>query len=190
MPAPIELAPGESERVIDSPDPGDEFNVSVAGSDVFASHRSQGIVREGRRLVAGDRVTIDNLRERPVYAKPDPGGAGPAIVEVQREGFNVTFQARATQAAARQNRPSIVAEQVSASTTGTALPAIGVPDGFSILVQNPPSNADNVRVDDGSGGGHVLKPSASVGLAVANASVVTVTALGASSQPVNLITEA
>jgi len=188
----IEIPQGDREEIIPSPEPDASFSVDVesGAADVFVSHRAQGTVREGRRLVAGDRAVLDNLRGKPVYAKPDPDSAAAARIEVQREGFDLIFQSRATQAAARQNRPSVSSQSVAVATGGTGLPAIAIPDGFSLLVQSDPGNADRIQIGDGSGGGGaVLRPGDGVTLAVQDASVVTATALGTQSQTVNLLVE-
>jgi len=152
MPAPIELAPGESERVIDSPDPGDEFNVSVAGSDVFASHRSQGIVRDGERIRAGDRATVSNLDGQPLHIKNPRTSTDTARVEVREASFALFFQPRAVQASVQASQQNEAAPRTD-DFRERADDAVDLSTGSVTELIELPARADFVQVFVETAGG-------------------------------------
>jgi len=154
MPAPIELAPGESERVIDSPAPGDEFSIQVGGSDVFAAHRSQGIVRDGERIRAGDRATVSNLDGQSLHVKNPRTSTDTARVEVREASFALFFQPRAVQASVQASQENEAAPRTDDFRERSG-DAVDVSAGAVTELIELPARADFVQVFVETGGSSI-----------------------------------
>jgi len=90
----IILKPGESEKIVSQPARGEAYNVRVSGTDVFLSHNSKAIIREGKHVVADDRVKLDNLGGKSIYAKNPNENTGDAAIDISRAAFNIVFNPR------------------------------------------------------------------------------------------------
>lgn len=145
--ATINLAPGEKQKIISQPNQGDAYNINVDGGEVFLSHRSNGIVREGKRVKKGDRTVASNLRGKPVYAKNPAGNSNNARLEVDRAGFALSFQARAVVGAVDTARTDTDAPAASDDWDEATGSAVDIGSGGSTTeVLTPPGRADQVML--------------------------------------------
>jgi hypothetical protein len=97
----IVLEPGDQQRIVSQPGRDEAYNINVEGATVFLSHRSNGIVREGKRVKAGDRTQASNLRGKPLFAKNPGSNSSEATIEVDQAGFALNFMTRPVVGAVR-----------------------------------------------------------------------------------------
>lgn len=80
------------------------------------------------------------------------------------------------------NKTGVVGDTITPGAGGSAFTDQSVPRGFAVVVQNDPTNNDNVQVqDDGGTDRHVLEPGATISLYVDNLNRISVT--GTSNNP-------
>jgi len=91
----ISLAPGESKKIVSQPARDSEYNIDVSNADVYLSHNSRAVKREGKRARPGDRVTLTNLRGKSVYAKNPNENTADVTLDVAKAGFAISFGPRA-----------------------------------------------------------------------------------------------
>lgn len=181
----IEIAAGESTKIADPPYDGDAFTVQVDGSDVYLSHNPQSIQREGERVKKNDRIRIDNLRGRPVYALNPSGAANTAVISVNKASFNINFDSPTridTVDATRQNQDGAVGETFTVPNSNTSPQTQDVPDGFAAVIQSDPANNDNIDVIGNVGNViHVIQPGGTFSLRVQDLDDITLN--GTSNNP-------
>lgn len=140
----IALEPGETEKVVSQPGADDAYNIGVSGADVWLSHNESRARQDGQRVRPGDRVTVDNLRGKPLYVKNPPENSDDATVSVNPAGFNLIFQPRAVQASVQASETNEAAPRtddfVHRHATG-ADPSSTVTETF-----DAPGRADLVTV--------------------------------------------
>jgi len=90
----IVIAPGETKKIVSQPGSGEEYNITVDGADVWMAHDKSRARSSGKRVRPGDRVTMNNLRGKSVYAKNPGDNDKNATLEVNQAGFNLIFQPR------------------------------------------------------------------------------------------------
>jgi len=152
----ITIPPGETEQIVSQPEPNDEYNAGVTGSDVYLSHRPSGIRREGKRVRPGDRVTLRNLRGKPIYAKNPPSAGQAATVEINRAAFALIFQPRAVQASVQTGDSSESAPRTDAFVTRTG-DGVDVSSSSTSETFRAPDRADFVQLFVETGGSSVRR---------------------------------
>lgn len=99
----IVLEPGDSKKIVSQPGREEAYNINVEGAEVYLSHRSNGIVREGKLLQPGDRTQATNLRGKPLHAKNPGSNSSDATIQVDQAGFALNFMTRPVVGAVRTN---------------------------------------------------------------------------------------
>jgi len=94
----LSLQPGERQKIISQPGPNERYNLDVEGADVFLSHRKGLEKQEGKRVRPGDRVAVENLQGKPLYALNPRANSTPATLSINEAAFGLIFQPRAIQA--------------------------------------------------------------------------------------------
>jgi len=94
----IDLDPGQRKKIISQPGADERYNLDVEGADVFLSHRKGLERQEGKRVRPGDRVTVENLQGKPLYALNPRANSAPATLSINEAAFGLIFQPRAIQA--------------------------------------------------------------------------------------------
>lgn len=143
----LTLAPGERQKIVSQPGANEEYNINVDGAKVYLSHRENGIIREGKAVKKGDRVTAGNLRGKPLFAKNPSTNSNTATIEVDQAGFSLTFGARAVVGAVDTSRTDTEAPAASDDwdeATGSAVD-IGS-GGSSTEVLTPPGRSDQLML--------------------------------------------
>jgi len=90
----ITLEPGESQKIVSQPPAGTKYDVAVSNTDVYLSHNSAAIINQGRKVKAGDRVALDDLRGTSVFAKNPSTNTDDVVLNVTEASFNISFQPR------------------------------------------------------------------------------------------------
>jgi len=148
----IVLEPGDREKVVSQPGPDAAYNINVAGADVYLSHRSNGIVREGKRVQEGDRTQASNLRGKPLFAKNPGTNSSDAVIHVDQAGFALNFMTRAVIGSVRTNSGDEAAPAndnfVERQGTGVDVNAATVTETF---IAPDAANNVTVSVDDATG---------------------------------------
>jgi len=102
----ITIEPGDTQKIVSQPGTDEAYNIDVSNADVFMSHNKSRTQGEGKRVRPGDRVTLDNLRGKSVYAKNPSENTENASLNVNRAGFNLTFEPRPVVGAVRTSSGS------------------------------------------------------------------------------------
>jgi hypothetical protein len=103
--------------------------------------------RLGELTEDGDRETKIALDDREtVYVHSETDGV---TVTYRKQGFlDFIFPRAEVNVRQLQNRDDVDGGQVTATTGGTTLPSIDVPQGFSVAVQAGPGNDNDVKVQN------------------------------------------
>lgn len=142
----ITLQPGENKKLVSQPGADASYNIAVTGADVFLSHREGLVVQEGKRVRPGDRVTLENLRGKPVYAKNPSTNADAATLEINQAGFNLIFQPRAVQASVQTNNQDESAPATDDFTEATGS-SVSIGSGGSVTeTLAPPGRSDQISI--------------------------------------------
>lgn len=143
----IILAPGERQKVVSQPERDEAYNINVSGADVYLSHRSNGITREGKHVKKGDRTVASNLRGKPLFAKNPSSNSSDATVEVDMAGFALSFQTRAVVGAVDTGQDDQEAPAASDDWDEHTGSAVDIGSGGSTSeTLTPPGRADQVML--------------------------------------------
>lgn len=164
----ITLEPGQTEKIVSQPGRDEAYNINVLGAKVYLGHRSNGLVREGKPVKAGDRTQASNLRGKPLYAKNPATNSDDATIEIDQAGFALSFMARSTQATVQANSNNEAAPStddfierqdtnvdVNASTATEKFIAPGRADNVTVSVDNA-DGSYSVAVEFLDGDGNVV----------------------------------
>lgn len=154
----IVIEPGETKKLVSQPGPDAAYNITVENADVYMSHDKSRVLGSGKRVRPGDRVTVDNLRGKSLYAKNPPENDENAVLGVNQAGFNLIFQPRPVVGAVRTsagNEASPANDEdahefslgYDVAANGDAVATLEMPDAAESLVTS---------VDDASGAFEVV----------------------------------
>jgi len=142
----ITLQPGEKQKLVSQPGADDSYNLGITGADIFLSHREGLVVQEGKRVRPGDRVTLENLRGKPVYAKNPGSNTDAATLEINQAGFNLIFQPRAVQASVQTNNQDESAPATDDFRNATASGESIGSGGSETVTLNPPGRSTQLSL--------------------------------------------
>lgn len=97
----VDIPAGESVKLIDSSNPAREFQFSLSGNGVrIARHKLTATDTQAKKIIPGDRGTIELERRESVYAfnEDTKGNGAIASFDLEKAGFFISFQPRTTQA--------------------------------------------------------------------------------------------
>jgi hypothetical protein len=142
----LSLQPGERQKIISQPGPNKEYNLDVEGADVFLSHRKGLEKQEGKRVRPGDRVEIENLQGKPVYALNPKGNTSEAVLSLNEAAFGLIFQPRAIQATI-QSGPQDEATPATDDFTEATGNSVDISNGGNVVESlTPPGRSNQVSI--------------------------------------------
>lgn len=173
MPRAISIADGETEKIVAESEPQGRYEFEVRKNEVRLGARKQN-APEGRRIdPQRPGFVVKDEKTEAIWAHASDGDAE---IEVEKSQFEINLYAPMVARAGRQNKDGVVGDTITPGTGGATFADQDVPDGFDVVVQNDPSNTDNVQVQDDDGTDrHVLSPGSTISLAVSNLDEITVT---------------
>jgi len=127
----IDLDPGARKKIISQPGADERYNLDVEGADVFLSHRKGLEKQEGKRVRPGDRVTVENLQGKPLYALNPRANSAPATLSINEAAFGLIFQPRAIQATV-QSGPQEEATPATDNFTEATGSAVDISNGGNV----------------------------------------------------------
>jgi hypothetical protein len=142
----ITLKPGETRKLVSQPGPNESYNLAVAGADVFLSHRKGLVVREGKRVRPGDRVTVENLEGKPLYAKNPGENTSNATLNINEAAFGLFFQPRAVQASVQASEQNEAAPATDDFRNATASGESIGSGGSETVTLNPPGRSTQLSL--------------------------------------------
>jgi len=147
----IDLDPGQRKKIISQPGADERYNLDVEGADVFLSHRKGLEKQEGKRVRPGDRVTVENLQGKPLYALNPRANSNPATLSINDAAFGLIFQPRAIQATV-QSGPQEEATPATDNFTEATGSAVDISNGGNVVeTLTPPGRSDQISIHaDGS----------------------------------------
>jgi len=141
----LELAPGETTKLVSQPGPDEAYNIQVRGSDIYLGHRKAAVKTEGDRVRAGDRIQVSNLRGKNLFAKNPSTSTQNATIEVSLDGFSINFFPRAVQASVQADADTAAAPR-SDNFESFAANGLDVSTTADVVTFGPPDRADFVHV--------------------------------------------
>jgi len=143
----LSLAPGESRKIVSQPTRGEEYNLDVSGEDIYLSHNSSAIVNQGKQVRPGDRVTLENLEGKSIYAKNPTDNTNTATLDVSRASFNLIFRPRAVIGGVDTGRNDEDAPAASDDWDELTASGVDIGSGGSITeILTPPGRADQISL--------------------------------------------
>lgn len=91
----IVIEPGDTKKIVSQPGTDEAYNIGVTNEEVYLSHSSSRTKSEGKLVRPGDRVTIDNLRGKSIYAKNPSDNTETASLNINLAAFNLSWGNRA-----------------------------------------------------------------------------------------------
>lgn len=142
----IILQPGEVQKVVSQPAASESYNIACTGADVFLSHRKRLAESEGKRIRPGDRVSVERLEGKPLYAKNPSVNSNAATLEVSEASFALFFQPRSVQATVQtnQNNESAPATDDYNNASGSSVDISN--NGSVTETLTPPGRSDQISI--------------------------------------------
>jgi len=142
----LSLQPGERQKIISQPGPDERYNLDVEGADVFLSHRKGLEKQEGKRVRPGDRVTVENLQGKPLYALNPRRNTSEAVLSINEAAFGLIFQPRAIQATV-QSGPQEESTPATDNFTEATGNSVDISNGGNVVESlTPPGRSDQVSI--------------------------------------------
>jgi len=164
-------------------EPGEVTDISNGEASTYRVEPQNGFIKvsdrkrkaeSGNRIIADEQATLRLERGDGLFAyNPTDGNVN---ISVNPQGLIFANRSQIVQKTQNRNFGDVYSETLTASVNGDALSFSNkaVPDGASVLVQNPDTNNGKVWVGSQDQSGYQLAPGQTVSLGVTNFNVVDV----------------